>query len=82
MDCNEDSEGDLFGSNNDKFMEAACAARMDASADWEREGEGENFVGMLSAEDGVQILDRICTLEEKVRDIVSEISALETYFLH
>ena len=67
MDCNEDSEGDPFGSDDDKFMEAACAARMVASADWEREGEGENFAGMLSAEDGIRILEWICTLEEKVR---------------
>lgn len=80
VDRNEDSEGDPFGSDDDEFMEAARAARTPAS--WEREGEGENYAGTLSAEDGVRILDRIRTLEEKARDIVGEISALKTYFLH
>ena len=79
VDRNEDSEGDPFGSDDDEFMEAARAART-AAAGWE--GEGENYVGTLSAEDGVRILDRIRTLEEKARDIVGEISALKTYFLH
>ena len=82
VDRNEDSEGDPFGSDDDEFMEAARAARTAAGAGWEREGEGENFAGTLSAEDGVRILDRIRTLEEKARDIVGEISALKTYFLH
>jgi hypothetical protein len=81
VDRNEDSEGDPFGSDDDEFMEAARAART-AAAGWEREGEGENYVGPLSADDGVRILDRIRTLEEKARDIVGEISALKTYFLH
>ena len=80
VDRNEDSEGDPFGSDDDEFMEAARAARTPAG--WEREAEGENFAGTLSAEDGVRILDRIRTLEEKARDIVGEISALKTYFLH
>ena len=70
----------MFGSDDDEFMEAARAARTPAG--WEREAEGENFAGTLSAEDGVRILDRIRTLEEKARDIVGEISALKTYFLH
>ena len=82
VDHDEDSEGDPFGSDDDKFMEAARAARTAAGAGWEREGEGENFAGPLSAEDGVRILDRICTLREKTRDIVGEISALKTYLLH
>ncbi|KAH9040598.1 hypothetical protein EDB84DRAFT_1475869 [Lactarius hengduanensis] len=79
VDRNEDSEGDPFGSDDEEFMEAARAAR--TVAGW-GEGEGENYAGTLSAEDGVRILDRIRTLEEKARDIVGEISALKTYFLH
>ncbi|KAI9466586.1 hypothetical protein BJY52DRAFT_1799 [Lactarius psammicola] len=79
VDRNEDSEGDPFGSDDDEFMEAARAAR--TAAGW-GEGEGENYASTLSAEDGVRILDRIRTLEEKARDIVGEISALKTYFLH
>jgi len=80
VDRNEDSEGDPFGSDEEEFMEAARAAK--TSSGWEREGEEEQFVGALSAEDGVRLLDRIRTLEEKARDIVGEISALKTYFLH
>jgi hypothetical protein len=80
VDRNEDSEGDPFGSDEEEFMEAARAARTPAG--WEREGEGETFAGTLAAEDAVRILDRIRTLEEKARDIVGEISALKTYFLH
>lgn len=78
VDRNEDSEGDPFGSDEEEFVEAARATGR-TSAGWEREGEGE---GTLSAEDAVRILDRIRTLEEKARDIVGEISALKTYFLH
>jgi hypothetical protein len=78
VDRNEDSEGDPFGSDEEEFMEAARAARTPAG--WE--GEGENFAGTLSAEDAVRLLDRIRALEEKARDIVGEISALKTYFLH
>ena len=48
VDRNKDSGGDPFGSDDDKFMEAARAARTAASTGWEREGEGENFAGMLS----------------------------------
>ena len=81
VDRNEDSEGDPFGSDEEEFMEAARAAR--ASAGWEREVEAENYPSTtLSAEDGARILDRIRALEEKARDIVGEISALKTYFLH
>jgi len=77
VDRNEDSEGDPFGSDEEEFMEAARAAR--ASTDWV---PAENYPSTLSAEDGARILDRIRALEEKARDIVGEISALKTYFLH
>jgi hypothetical protein len=85
VDRNEDSEGDPFGSDEEEFMEAARAAR--TVAGWERGGGGggaetEPYPSTLSAEDGARILDRIRTLEEKARDIVGEISALKTYFLH
>lgn len=82
VDRNEDSEGDPFGSDEEEFMEAARAAR--TSGVWERAGaaEVENYPSTLSAEDGARILDRIRALEEKARDIVGEISALKTYFLH
>ncbi len=78
---NEDSEGDPFGSDDDEFMEAARAARASAGG-WERGAEPESYPSTLSAEDGARILERIRTLEEKARDIVGEISALKTYFLH
>jgi hypothetical protein len=81
VDRNEDSEGDPFGSDEEEFMEAARAARPPGTA-WEREAEPENYPSTLSAEDGARILDRIRALEEKARDIVGEISALKTYFLH
>ena len=82
VDRNEDSEGDPFGSDEEEFMEAARAAR--TAAGWERAGgaETEPYPSTLSPEDGARILDRIRTLEEKARDIVGEISALKTYFLH
>jgi hypothetical protein len=80
VDRNEDSEGDPFGSDEEEFMEAARAAR--ASTGWDREVEAENYPGALSVEDSARILDRIRALEEKARDIVGEISALKTYFLH
>lgn len=80
VDRNEDSEGDPFGSDDEEFMEAARAAR--TVAGWERGAETEAYPSTLSAEDGARILDRIRTLEEKARDIVGEISALKTYFLH
>ena len=80
VDRNGDSEGDPFGSDEEEFMEAARAAR--ASADWERGVEAESYPSGLSAEDCARILDRIRSLEEKARDIVGEISALKTYFLH
>jgi hypothetical protein len=80
VDRNEDSEGDPFGSDEDEFMEAARAAR--TAAGWERGAETEAYPSTLSAEDGARILDRIRALEEKARDIVGEISALKTYFLH
>jgi hypothetical protein len=80
VDRNEDSEGDPFGSDEEEFMEAARAAR--TAAGWERGVETETYPSTLSAEDGARILDRIRTLEEKARDIVGEISALKTYFLH
>ena len=81
VDRNEDSEGDPFGSDDEEFREAARAAR--ASTGWDREpAEVENYPGTLSAEDGARILDRIRALEEKARDILGEISALKTYFLH
>lgn len=80
VDRNEDSEGDPFGSDDEEFMEAARAARI--STGWDREAEVESYPGVLSAEDGARILDRIRALEEKARDIVGEISALKTYFLH
>jgi len=79
VDRNEDSEGDPFGSDEEEFMEAARAAR--TSIGWER-AETENYPSTLSAEDSARILDRIRALEEKARDIVGEISALKTYFLH
>jgi hypothetical protein len=83
VDRNEDSEGDPFGSDEEEFMEAARAARAArTSASWERGAEVENYPSTLSAEDGARILERIRTLEEKARDIVGEISALKTYFLH
>jgi len=79
---NEDSEGDPFGSDEEEFMEAARAAKPPGTA-WERAAtEPENYPSTLSAEDGARILDRIRALEEKARDIVGEISALKTYFLH
>ena len=81
VDRNEDSEGDPFGSDDDEFMEAARAARASAGG-WERGPEPESYPSTLSAEDGARILERIRTLEEKARDIVGEISALKTYFLH
>lgn len=84
VDRNEDSEGDPFGSDEEEFMEAARAAR--TVAGWGGGGGGgaetEPYPSTLSAEDGARILDRIRTLEEKARDIVGEISALKTYFLH
>jgi len=80
VDRNDDSEGDPFGSDEEEFMEAARAAR--TSGVWERATEVENYPSTLSAEDGARILDRIRALEEKARDIVGEISALKTYFLH
>ena len=81
VDRNEDSEGDPFGSDDEEFMEAARAAR--TVAGWERGAETEAaYPSTLSVEDGARILDRIRTLEEKARDIVGEISALKTYFLH
>jgi hypothetical protein len=80
VDRNDDSEGDPFGSDDEEFMEAARAARI--STGWDREAEVESYPGVLSAEDGARILDRIRALEEKARDIVGEISALKTYFLH
>ncbi|KAI9507195.1 hypothetical protein F5148DRAFT_146669 [Russula earlei] len=80
VDRNEDSEGDPFGSDEEEFMEAARAAR--TSTGWERGAEAENFPSTLSTEDGARILERIRSLEEKARDIVGEISALKTYFLH
>ena len=80
VDRNGDSEGDPFGSDEEEFMEAARAAR--ASTGWEREVEVENYPSSLSAEDCARILERIRALEEKARDIVGEISALKTYFLH
>ena len=81
VDRNGDSEGDPFGSDEEEFMEAARAARTSAGA-WERGVEAENYPSGLSAEDCGRILDRIRALEEKTRDIVGEISALKTYFLH
>ena len=81
VDRNEDSEGDPFASDEEEFMEAARAART-AAAGWEKGAETEPYPSTLSAEDGARILDRIRTLEEKARDIVGEISALKTYFLH
>jgi hypothetical protein len=82
VDRNEDSEGDPFGSDDEEFMEAATAAKPPVGA-WERGGaEPQNYASTLSAEDGARILDRIRALEEKARDIVGEISALKTYFLH
>ena len=78
---NGDSEGDPFGSDEEEFMEAARAARTSAGG-WERGVEAENYPSGLSAEDSGRILDRIRALEEKARDIVGEISALKTYFLH
>jgi hypothetical protein len=80
VDRNGDSEGDPFGSDEEEFMEAARAAR--TSTGWERGVEAENYPSGLSAEDCGRILDRIRALEEKARDIVGEISALKTYFLH
>ena len=80
VDRNGDSEGDPFGSDEEEFMEAARAAR--ASTDWERGVEAESYPSGLSAEDCARILDRIRSLEEKARDIVGEVSALKTYFLH
>jgi hypothetical protein len=79
VDRNEDSEGDPFGSDDEEFMEAARAAR--ASTGWDREAEVE-YTGALSPEDSARVLGRIRALEEKARDIVGEISALKTYFLH
>jgi hypothetical protein len=82
IDRDEDSEGDPFGSDDEKFMEAATAARPPADA-WERGAEPQqHYASTLSAEDGARILNRICALEEKARGIVGEISALKTYFLH
>ena len=81
VDRNGDSEGDPFGSDEEEFMEAARAART-STGGWERGVEAENYPSGLSAEDSGRILDRIRALEEKARDIVGEISALKTYFLH
>jgi len=81
VDRNGDSEGDPFGSDEEEFMEAARAARTSAGG-WERGVEAESYPIGLSAEDTGRILDRIRALEEKARDIVGEISALKTYFLH
>jgi len=81
VDRNGDSEGDPFGSDEEEFMEAARAART-STGGWERAVEAENYPSGLSAEDCGRILDRIRALEEKARDIVGEISALKTYFLH
>ena len=81
VDRNGDSEGDPFGSDEEEFMEAARAART-STGGWERGVETENYPSGLSAEDSGRILDRIRALEEKARDIVGEISALKTYFLH
>jgi hypothetical protein len=81
VDRNGDSEGDPFGSDEEEFMEAARAARTSTGV-WERGVEAENYPSGLSAEDSGRILDRIRALEEKARDIVGEISALKTYFLH
>jgi hypothetical protein len=81
VDRNGDSEGDPFGSDEEEFMEAARAARASAGV-WERGVEPENYPSGLSAEDSGRVLDRIRALEEKARDIVGEISALKTYFLH
>ena len=81
VDRNGDSEGDPFGSDEEEFMEAARAAR--ASTGWERGMEVESYPPSgLSAEECGRILERIRALEEKARDIVGEISALKTYFLH
>jgi hypothetical protein len=86
VDRNEDSEGDPFGSDDEEFMEAATAAKPPpVGGAWERAAGGaepQNYPSTLSAEDGARILDRIRALEEKARDIVGEISALKTYFLH
>ena len=67
VDFKEDSEGDPFGTvgSNDKFMEATRAARMAAGASWEREGEGDNLTGMLSAEDGTRSWIRYAHLRRK-----------------
>ena len=81
VDRNGDSEGDPFGSDDEEFMEAARAART-STGGWEKGVEAENYPSGLSAEDCGLILDRIRALEEKARDIVGEISALKTYFLH
>jgi hypothetical protein len=82
VDRNGDSEGDPFGSDEEEFMEAARAARTSAGV-WERDvEEAENYPSGLSAEDTGRVLGRIRALEEKARDIVGEISALKTYFLH
>jgi hypothetical protein len=80
VERNGDSEGDPFGSDEEEFMEAARAAR--AATGWERGVEAENYPSGLTAEDSARILERIRALEEKARDIVGEISALKTYFLH
>ncbi|KAI0269420.1 hypothetical protein BC834DRAFT_626919 [Gloeopeniophorella convolvens] len=76
----EDSDGDPFGSDDDEFMEAARAAR--TSSAWDADADAESYQGVLSAEDSARVLERIRALEEKARDIVGEISALKTYFLH
>jgi hypothetical protein len=86
VDRTGDSEGDPFGSDEEEFMEAARAARTSTGV-WERGVEergveAENYPSGLSAEDCGRVLDRIRALEEKARDIVGEISALKTYFLH
>ncbi|KAI0300050.1 hypothetical protein B0F90DRAFT_1726235 [Multifurca ochricompacta] len=79
---NEDREGDPFSSDEEEFMKAARASMTISSREKEAEAEAgaENYPNTLSAEDGARFLDRLRALEENARDIVGEISTLQTYF--